>query len=399
VKARNRSGDWIPRMIGAVLLGFPIAGTGAAQAPQPGLVVPVPSAQQVRVTTDSFTAPGGVRRAVEVYRGVNASGRTPVVVFANGNGPALMRARSYVEWARLTTTRGLTAVLYEGPSYDMARPFAENINGSVAHLDSVLALLQRRGPALRIDPTNVVIWAGSAQTMTGTPFALSGTRPVKGYVLYYGSGAVASPRTDVPVFIARAGLDATSLNAGLDSLTRQLIDAGSPVTVMNYPAGSHAFDIIDNTAMSARIINETLDFMAAVTDSALHASIVDGVPESQASAAMAAQRWADAARHYSEIARRKPNSRVVVWRLGLAQLGNGENAAALASFDRAKTLGQGGARDIGLPATRAAVRAGNTAKAVEWVKWALQSFPRIRDEIAADPELAPLLEHPQVKGG
>ena len=369
------------------------------QAAQPGLVVPVPAAQAVRVTSDSFTNPSGVRRAMDVYRTATASGRTPVVVFANGNGPELKLARSYVDWARLTTSRGLSAVLYEGPSYDMSLSFAANITASMGHLDSVLALLQRRGASLDIDPMNVVIWAGSSQTATGTPFALSGTRPVKGYVLYYGTGAVTSPRTDVPVFIARAGLDAPALNATLDSLARQLIDAGSPVTVVNYPSGSHAFDIVDSTAMSARVINQTLDFMAAVTDPALQAAIVEGVSESQASAAMAQQRWADGVRLYTEVARRKPTSRQVAWRLGLAQLGNGENGAALNSFDRAKALGQGGARDIGLPATRAAIRAGNTAKAVEWVKWALQSFPRIRAEIAADRELAPLLEHPLVKGG
>jgi hypothetical protein len=87
----------------------------------------------------------------------------------------------------------------------------------------------------------------------------------------------------------------------------------------------------------------------------------------------------------------------VAWRLGLAQLANDHPAPALASFDRAKALGQGGARDIGLPAVRAALRAGNTPRAVEWLRWALESFPRIRAEVAADPELAALLEHPQVK--
>ena len=90
---------------------------------------------------------------------------------------------------------------------------------------------------------------------------------------------------------------------------------------------------------------------------------------------------------------------MIAWRLGLAQLEAGHPAAALASFDRAKELGQGGARDIGLPAARAAVRARETERAVEWIKWALASFPRIRSEIAADRELAVLLEHPSVRGG
>ena len=98
------------------------------------------------------------------------------------------------------------------------------------------------------------------------------------------------------------------------------------------------------------------------------------------------------------IARAQPEDREVHWHLGRAQLANGKPAAALASFERAKALGKGGAGDIGIPAMRAAVRAGNMAKAVEWTQWALRSFPPIRAGIAADAELAPLLEHPEVRG-
>ena len=47
---------------------------------------------------------------------------------------------------------------------------------------------------------------------------------------------------------------------------------------------------------------------------------------------------------------------------------------------------------------RAALRAGNTAKAVEWTQGALRAYPLIRGPIAGDSELAPLLEHPDVKG-
>jgi hypothetical protein len=81
----------------------------------------------------------------------------------------------------------------------------------------------------------------------------------------------------------------------------------------------------------------------------------------------------------------------------LAQLEHREYTAALASFGRARELGVGGARDIGLPASRAAVRGNHTDAAAEWVVWALRAFPRIRAEIAADRELAPLLEHATVR--
>jgi predicted Zn-dependent protease len=168
---------------------------------------------------------------------------------------------------------------------------------------------------------------------------------------------------------------------------------------VTYPAGQHGFDIVDSTAMTAHVIEQTLDFMVAAATPALHTAIVTATPEVRASAAFVAGRWAEAAQLYAELQRSRPDSRSVAWRLGLAQLEAGQHAGALDAFARARDLGVGGARDIGLPAARAGVRGGQTQKAAEWILWALRRFPGIRAEIAADRELAPLLEHPLVKGG
>ena len=155
--------------------------------------------------------------------------------------------------------------------------------------------------------------------------------------------------------------------------------------------------MLDDDALSVGIIEQTLAFIALVTSRAHRTAVAAGVTEARAAVAYNAGQWADAERIYVELAQQQPDNRIIVWRLGLAQLGNNNPAAALASFDRAKALGQGGARDIGVPATRAALRSGNTARAVEWLKWALASFPNIRTMVAADAELAPLLDHPDVR--
>jgi hypothetical protein len=291
-------------------------------------------------------------------------------------------------------------VLYEGPTLDPSRSLADNLATSIADLDSVLSTLGRRGAALRVDGGVVVLWAGSAQTYTGTPVALEGARSaIRGYVLYYGAGATTNPRLDVPVFIARAGLDSPGLNRGLDSLSAQLIDAGVPVTIVNYPSGRHAFDIADSTAMTARVIAQTLDFMAAAAHPELQRELVASTPDVRAMRAFVAERWPEAVQLYGALVSARPGDRTVAWRLGLAQLANDERAAALASFDRARELGQGGARDIGLPATRAALRAGERDKAAEWLLWAVRSFPAVRNQVASDTELAPLLNHPLLRGG
>lgn len=384
--------------LGVVMCG--VAGEAAAQGAGPGLVVPVPSASAVRVASDSFMSSGGSRRQYDVYRPVDVQGDLPVVVFANGSGAGLRTARVYVEWARLVAGRELAAVLYEGPTIGAETTREALVREGIADLDSVVTTLTRRSGALRIDATNVLVWAGSGQTTIGTPFALGGRHAnVRGYVLYYGAGNVESPRLDVPVFIVRAGLDAAGLNRSLDSLAHRLTAAGVPLTLVNYPAGQHAFDIYDESEMTAHVIEQTLAFMRSVTGPRLHESVADGIPAVRAAAAFAAEEWAEAERLYNELARANPSSRSAAWRLGLSQLANNHPAEALASFDRARELGQGGARDIGLPAARAALRAGQRARSIDWLEWALRSFPRIRAEIQADAELAPLLLDPRLRGG
>src|SRR5688572_25198781 len=189
----------------------------------PGLVVPVPSNDRVSVREDSFTTSTGTRRRFDVYRPADSAAPLPVAIFANGNGPQMREWNSYQGWAKLVTARGMAGVLYEGPTFDQSKTPAENMAMSRADLDSVLVRLLVRSRELNVDAGNVVLWAGSAQTFTGTPVALTGNRPsIRGYVLYYGAGPAENPRLDVPVLVARAGLDAPQLNRGLDSLVTHL---------------------------------------------------------------------------------------------------------------------------------------------------------------------------------
>jgi acetyl esterase/lipase len=305
-----------------------VAGEGTAQGTVPGLVVPVPSDSAVRIVSDSFGTSGGGMRQFDVYRPVDAGGDLPVVVFANGSGAALRTFPGYVDWARLVTGRQMAAVLYEGPTIGVETTFEALVREGLADLDSVVTTLARRSATLGLDASNVVIWAGSGQTTIGTPFALGGRHAsIRGYVLYYGAGNVESPRLDVPVFIARAGLDAVGLNRSLDSLAHRLTAAGVPLTLVNYPAGQHAFDIYDDTEATARVIDQTVDFMHAVTRPGLRDAVASGIPAVRAAMAFA---------------RKNPSSRSAAWRLGLAQLANNHPAEALTSFDRARELGQGG---------------------------------------------------------
>ena len=369
----------------------------SGQGSGPGLVVPVPDVEMVEVAVDSFTTAGGRRAAYTTVRPLGGGGPLPVVVFANAGGTFPRSSRGYQEWARLVTTRGMAGVLYDADPSAPGQSFEAMVRAGESTLDSVIVELRRTAVRRGLDPARLVLWAGSAQTSVGTPVALEGQRPVAGYVLYYGGGRATNPRVDVPVLMVRAGLDSPALNAGMDSLSLALTRAGVTVTTINHASGSHGFDIYDQTATSAHVIRQTLDFIVTAVDSGYRAAVLGDSVLVRAAAAYAMERWSEAARLYGVLAQRHPNSRIVAWRQGLALLAAAQPVEALVALDRAKALGQGGARDIGLPATRAALRAGQLPRAVEWINWALQAFPMIRTEIVADRELAPLLDRPDVR--
>lgn len=355
----------------------------AAQPAQPGLVVPAPPADSVEVRADSFATATGSHRRMDVYRPRDAAGALPVVVFVNAVTPQLREWRGYVEWARLVTRRGLAGVLYEsgGPA-------------SPDDLAALLAALGARGAALGVDGSNVVLWAASANGAVGTPAALGAVGgPVRGYVLYYGVGEPGpSPRLDVPVLIARAGLDAPQLNRGLDALAARLVGAGVPLTLVNHAGGRHGFDLFDDTPATVAVVGQTLDFVAAATDRRVQAAIAAGTREARGAAALHGERWPEAIAVYRDLVRERPPSTHRYLQLGRALLGGGEPAAALDALDRARALGPAGPRDLGLPGARAALRAGRRDRAVEWLRWAITNGPpQLRQEIAADAELAPLL--------
>ena len=64
----------------------------------------------------------------------------------------------------------------------------------------------------------------------------------------------------MPVLIVRAGRDNKALNQGIDRLTAQAVAGGAPWTLINAPGSHHAFDVLDETEESRRIVKATLQY-------------------------------------------------------------------------------------------------------------------------------------------
>ena len=180
-----------------------------------------------------------------------------------------------VSWGQLIASMGLVAIAYTNRE-------------PAADFDALLLHLREHGTSLGIDRNCIGLWASSGHA----PLALSALMQqpraflrcgalLYGYTLDLdGATHVAdASRTfrfvnpaagksieelphDVPLFIARAGQDQfPGLNDSIDRLVLKELAFNRPLTLVNYPAGAHAFDLLDDSPASRSIVRQVLDFL------------------------------------------------------------------------------------------------------------------------------------------
>lgn len=65
----------------------------------------------------------------------------------------------------------------------------------------------------------------------------------------------------LPMFVARAGLDAAMVNDSIDLFVREALAANATLDVANHPQGRHAFDVLDDDERSREIIARAVEFV------------------------------------------------------------------------------------------------------------------------------------------
>ena len=63
------------------------------------------------------------------------------------------------------------------------------------------------------------------------------------------------------MFIVRAGQDNPGLNEALDRFVVRALNRNLPITLVNYPAAPHAFDLLLDSEGSREVVRQTLAFL------------------------------------------------------------------------------------------------------------------------------------------
>jgi hypothetical protein len=250
--------------------------------------------------------------------------------------------------------------------------------------------LLARGPALGIDRDRIAIYAGSGNVWRGLSLFLDPRRTaLKAAVLFYGSPEVSAFRPDLPLLFVRAGLDRPGVTRGMTDLATRALTENVPVTIVNYAGGHHAFEIVDDGETTRAVVDDTVAWVLRATAPAYQASLRRGMAEATAAGHVAAGRTAEAVAAYADLLKARPDDPRLKLSYGEALLGAKRFADACGTLATLKGKGLG-ARDLGLPAARACVQAGDADAAVAWIAAIPAEYRPAA--IAKEPVFAPLNE-------
>ena len=176
----------------------------------------------------------------------------------------------YIDWAKLMAANGIIGIVYEtnSPSLDF---------------DKLTEYLMANAKTLRVDENKIAIWSASGNSLLALN-KVNASSQFKCHSIYYGLTTTIDSQylneveemskkngfaffvkdkytSKVPTLIIRAGKDnwTTILNS-IDELVRLLLAQNIPFELVNYPDGQHAFDMLDNSETSKRIIIRTVEF-------------------------------------------------------------------------------------------------------------------------------------------
>ena len=358
----------------------------AAVVAQERPAYPQPAEGRVVVHREQeFLSSGGERFTFDLYRPAGTE-TVPLLIVANVGSRGYGTWQGYISLAKAFADSGMAAVIYQAAQ-----------GKAPEYYDALIGRLRDRAAEFHIDPSRVVLWAGSSNVSVGLPIAMERSRDhIRGLILYYGYGDAPQIRTDLPVFFVRAGLDSTPLNQAADRLIARALAANAPWTIENYGSGYHGFDAVEDGLLSREIVRRTIQFAGTVVRPPVTQAFAASAADAALGAAFARGEWEEVIAGYRRKTASAPGDAEAHRRLGLALTERQQYAEALTSLERAWELGRRGPRDTGFPAARAAALAGNVERSLHWLEVILKTpFGPPLDDLRKSPDFARVRSDPR----
>ncbi len=249
-------------------------------------VLSVPGMEAVSVRRDLvYKTADGQPLHLDLYSPPGSLRPRPAVVLIHGGPTPRIGAKNmgvFVSYGEMLAASGFVAVAFDHRFLAPQRlvEAGEDVADLVSHVRSTSA-------SLGVDPERLALWAFSG----GGPFLAAPLRErptwLRTVVAYYAvldlqppppgaesgldaevrrrfsaiSALLDDARSAPPILVARAGLDSSWLNDGIDRFVHAATAGGATLDLLNHPGGRHGFDILDDDARSRQVIRRTLDFL------------------------------------------------------------------------------------------------------------------------------------------
>lgn len=294
----------ILRAIVVLLLTVSFLSTGVAQQSAPTedpawlkefvhkrIVYSLPGMEQIKARKDvTYKRVQATELKMDVYspKGTQSGARRPAVIFIHGGRiPPNLRTTPkdwavYVSFGQLAAASGFVGVTFNHRFYAW-----ESLGDSQSDVTDLIAYVRNNADSLGLDKDRITLWAVSAggiflsQPLNELPsyirclvayysvLDLQGTRKQTPQSVSDETLREFSPvhhlsknkKGTPPIFVARAGLDDATLNAGIDRFIQAALANNVTIDVANHANGHHGFDIDDDNDRSRDIIKRTLEFI------------------------------------------------------------------------------------------------------------------------------------------
>jgi acetyl esterase/lipase len=255
------------------------------------IVYSVPLMNQVRVRKNLiYKRVAGAELKMDVYSSVSKrrSGHRPAVIFIHGGRiPPNLRTTpkewgAYISFGQLVAASGFVGVTFNHRFYAW-----ESLGDSQSDVMDLIAYVREHAAELGVDRDRIVLWAVSAGGIFLSQPLRDRPPYIKCLVGYYAELDLQGERQSAPpsvtdemlrefspvhhlsksgqgvppIFIARAGLDGASLNAGLDRFVQVALSRNVTLDLANHATGHHGFDVEDDNDRSREIIKRTIEFI------------------------------------------------------------------------------------------------------------------------------------------
>lgn len=292
------------RLASLILIAICVVAANAQQREDPPwlkefvnkrIVYEIPGMKSVRVKKNLvYKRAGNSDLQMDVYSPKSSRGRLPAVFFVHGGRipPNLLTTPKdwavYVSFGELVAASGFVGVTFNHRFHTW-----NSLADSQADVMDAIKYVRDNATTLGVDSERIVLWTVSAGGIFLSRPLQERPPYLKSIVAYYSQMDLQSARASAPasvsdetlrdfspvyqlektaereralfppMFIARAGLDDASLNAGLDQFVQLALKHNVSIEVLNHATGHHGFDIEDDNDRSREILKRTIEFLNA----------------------------------------------------------------------------------------------------------------------------------------